>query len=204
MRNNEINKLVEDYKEVIAEEFVSKKFDSFMYKEKLKAEANASQGNLERAKMYLQNSLENMTASIDNVLKNSMFATNPTIYRKLKISLLLNALNSLKTKNVIFTVSPIRHLKDTAHGNQISKATLMLAIDKVIQECKWCCYFPSYEIMMDELRDYRFYAEDMCHPTQQTADYICERFLDWALPADEHDTLKVNIRAFRHGCHISK
>jgi hypothetical protein len=88
----------EAFREVIAEEFVSKKFDSFMYKEKLKAEANASQGNLERAKMYLQNSLENMTASIDNVLKNSMFATNPTIYRKLKISLLLNALNSLKTK----------------------------------------------------------------------------------------------------------
>jgi hypothetical protein len=57
---------------------------------------------------------------------------------------------------------------------------------------------------MDELRDYRFYAEDMCHPTQQTADYICERFLDWALPADEQDTLKENIRAFRHGCHISK
>ena len=65
-------------------------------------------------------------------------------------------------------------------------------------------YFPAYEIMMDELRDYRFYAEDMCHPTQQTADYICERFLDWALPADEHDTLKENIRAFRHGCHIVK
>ncbi len=103
-------------------------------------------------------------------------------------------------KQFIFTVSPIRHFKDGAHGNQISKASLLLGIE----EAGRGDYFPAYEIVMDELRDYRFYAEDMCHPTQQAADYICERFLDWALPADEHDTLKENIRAFRHGCHISK
>jgi hypothetical protein len=103
-------------------------------------------------------------------------------------------------KQFIFTVSPIRHFKDGAHGNQISKASLLLGIE----EAGGGDYFPAYEIVMDELRDYRFYAEDMCHPTQQAADYICERFLDWALPADEHDTLKENIRAFRHGCHISK
>lgn len=57
---------------------------------------------------------------------------------------------------------------------------------------------------MDELRDYRFYAEDMCHPSQQAVGYIGVRFLDWALPACEHERLKENIRAFRHGCHISK
>ena len=88
----------EAFREVITEEFVSKKFDSFMYKEKMKAEANASQGTSERARLFLQSSLENMAASIDKVLQNSLFATNPTMYRKLKISLLLNALNSLKTK----------------------------------------------------------------------------------------------------------
>ena len=103
-------------------------------------------------------------------------------------------------KQFIFTVSPIRHFKDGAHGNQLSKASLLLGIE----EAAGGDYFPAYEIVMDELRDYRFYAEDMCHPTQQTADYICERFLDWALPADEQDTLKENIRAFRHGCHIVK
>ena len=65
-------------------------------------------------------------------------------------------------------------------------------------------YFPSYEIVMDELRDYRFYAEDMCHPSQQTVSHIRERFLDWALPDEEQDILKENIRTFRHGCHISK
>jgi hypothetical protein len=57
--------------------------------------------------------------------------------------------------------------------------------------------------MMDELRDYRFYAEDMCHPTQQAIDYIRERFTSWALPVEEHDTLKENIRTFRRGCHIN-
>ena len=103
-------------------------------------------------------------------------------------------------KQFIFTVSPIRHFKDGAHGNQISKASLLLGIE----EADGGDYFPAYEIVIDELRDYRFYAEDMCHPTQQAADYICERFLDWALPADEQDTLKENIRAYRHGCHIVK
>ena len=116
-------------------------------------------------------------------------------------------------KQFIFTVSPIRHFKDGAHGNQISKASLLLGIEEALAATPvdlsmnpryTADYFPAYEIVMDELRDSRFYAEDMCHPTQQTADYICERFLNWALPADEQDTLKENIRAFRHGCHIAK
>ena len=105
-------------------------------------------------------------------------------------------------KEFIFTVSPIRHFKDGAHGNQLSKASLLLGIEDVLGA--GADYFPAYEIVMDELRDYRFYGEDMCHPTQQAADYICERFLDWALPAEEADTLKENIRTFRHGCHIVK
>ena len=116
-------------------------------------------------------------------------------------------------KQFIFTVSPIRHFKDGAHGNQLSKASLLLGIDEALVATPvdlsmnpryTADYFPAYEIVMDELRDYRFYAEDMCHPTQQAADYICERFLGWALPTQEHDTLKENIRAFRHGCHIAK
>lgn len=106
-------------------------------------------------------------------------------------------------KEFIFTVSPIRHFKDGAHGNQLSKSTLLLGINEYLKDGKGD-YFHAYEIVMDELRDYRFYAEDMCHPTQQTANYICERFLDWALPLQEHGTLKENIRAWKHGCHIVK
>ena len=105
-------------------------------------------------------------------------------------------------KQFIFTVSPIRHFKDGAHGNQLSKASLLLGIEEALVGT--ADYFPAYEIVMDELRDYRFYAEDMCHPTQQTADYICERFLDWALHAEEHVTLKENIRLWRQNSHISK
>ena len=106
-------------------------------------------------------------------------------------------------KEFIFTVSPIRHFKDGAHGNQISKAGLLLGVEEALQSMNGD-YFPAYEIMMDELRDYRFYAEDMCHPTQQAVDYIRERFLSWALPLSEKQLLEENIRKYRHSCHISK
>lgn len=80
-------------------------------------------------------------------------------------------------KNIVFTVSPIRHKKDGLHENQLSKSILLLAIDSL---CKAypnnCYYFPSYEIMMDELRDYRFYADDMLHPSPMAVDYIWEQF----------------------------
>ena len=103
------------------------------------------------------------------------------------------------SKDIIFTVSPIRHFKDGAHGNQISKSTLLLGIEEVLSEGS--DYFPAYEIVMDELRDYRFYAEDMCHPSQQTVDYIRERFLNWALPEKERLQLEENIRSYRRSCH---
>lgn len=78
---------------------------------------------------------------------------------------------------IVLTVSPIRHLRDGLHENQLSKATLLLAIDKLLT----CypdnvSYFPAYEILMDELRDYRYYADDMMHPSDLAADYIWERF----------------------------
>lgn len=78
-------------------------------------------------------------------------------------------------KKLIFTVSPIRHIKDGLHENQLSKATLLLAIDQLTQGN--VTYFPSYEILMDELRDYRYYAEDMLHPSSQAIRYIYEIFL---------------------------
>ncbi|MFM2369878.1 MAG: hypothetical protein RL619_2191 [Bacteroidota bacterium] len=81
--------------------------------------------------------------------------------------------------NIIFTISPVRHLKDGFVENQWSKAHLISAIHSVLntEHCKLNTeYFPSYEIMMDELRDYRFYAEDMLHPNQVAIDYIWKRF----------------------------
>lgn len=73
---------------------------------------------------------------------------------------------------VIFTVSPVRHWKDGAHGNQISKAVLLLAIEKIIEAVDYAGYFPSYELLLDDLRDYRFYSADMLHPSTLAADYI--------------------------------
>lgn len=77
----------------------------------------------------------------------------------------------------IFTVSPVRHLKDGFVENQLSKSHLISAIHKVLEDNK-IIYFPSYELMMDELRDYRFYAKDMIHPNEVAIDYIWERFCE--------------------------
>ena len=79
---------------------------------------------------------------------------------------------------IIITVSPIRYAKYGFHGSQLSKATLLLAADKLTKEMDNVVYFPAYEIVNDELRDYRFYREDMLHPTDQAVEYIWQRFGD--------------------------
>ena len=102
---------------------------------------------------------------------------------------LQQAIKILRDKNpevrVVLTVSPIRYRKYGYHGSQLSKATLLLAIDKMFNgqcsmfnvQCSMVnvCYFPAYEIVNDELRDYRFYAEDMLHPSAQAVEYIWQR-----------------------------
>ncbi len=95
----------------------------------------------------------------------------------------LPLIDELRTMNpqirIMFTVSPIRHKRDGLHANQLSKATLLLAVDELCERRPdMCCYFPAYEIMMDELRDYRFYADDMVHPSSLAVEYIWQRFSD--------------------------
>lgn len=90
----------------------------------------------------------------------------------------------------IFTVSPVRHLADGLHANTLSKATLHLGIEKLVNRYPNAHYFPAYEILIDELRDYRFYADDMMHPSAQAADYIFERFMDFALADSDRPLLK--------------
>jgi hypothetical protein len=88
-----------------------------------------------------------------------------------------NVLRQINPKlEVIFTVSPVRHTKDGIPENQLSKAILRMAIQEIVDQFDFSHYFPSYEIMMDELRDYRFYKEDMIHPSLLAEDYIWERF----------------------------
>ena len=93
-------------------------------------------------------------------------------------------------KQFIFTVSPLRHLKDGLHENQLSKAALLLAVDQVCKQFGNAHYFPAYEILLDELRDYRFYKEDMVHPTEQAVRYIWERFADFAIDPSEKLAMK--------------
>ncbi|MDB5227591.1 MAG: hypothetical protein JWN78_1784 [Bacteroidota bacterium] len=82
----------------------------------------------------------------------------------------------LKDKKVLFTVSPVRHWRDGAIENQRSKSILIESIHQIISKYSNCFYFPAYEIVMDELRDYRFYGEDMLHPNATAIKYIWERF----------------------------
>lgn len=96
-----------------------------------------------------------------------------------------------RTLKLLFTVSPIRHWKDGAQGNQLSKATLLLAIDRLQQAFpEQVAYFPAYEILMDELRDYRFYADDMLHPSPLAIDYIWQRFTESMLSKEAQALLK--------------
>ena len=114
---------------------------------------------------------------------------------------LRQAVDVLRQRNpevhVVFTVSPIRYRKYGYHESQLSKATLLLAVENVCIglngrartevpdcPCQSVAYFPAYEIVMDELRDYRFYAPDMLHPSQQAVDYIWERLVDYCFSAD--------------------
>lgn len=109
---------------------------------------------------------------------------NRFVRRKLTVKKIVNDYSELISRiqsvfpkmNLIFSVSPIRHWKDGPHENNISKSTLLLAINELQLIFPQIQYFPAYEIQMDELRDYRFYASDMLHPSDLAVDYIWKRF----------------------------
>ena len=104
------------------------------------------------------------------------------------IILLIKSIN--KNASILFTVSPVRHIKDGFIENSQSKSHLITAIHQVIDKRKYNYYFPSYEIMMDELRDYRFYAEDMIHPNKTTINYIWEKFMSTWFDVSANSTMK--------------
>ena len=89
---------------------------------------------------------------------------------------------------VVFTISPVRHWKDGAHGNQVSKSVLFVAVEELLKQKTAPQYFPAYELVMDDLRDYRFYNDDMLHPSTSAVDYIWDAFTGCYL---EHNTLNI-------------
>ena len=87
----------------------------------------------------------------------------------------------LRDKRVILTVSPVRHLGDGLQENSLSKAILRLAVEELVAKYENAHYFPSYEILIDDLRDYRYYAEDLAHPSKMAVEYVWEHFCEYAL-----------------------
>mgnify|MGYP000976574869 FL=1 len=118
------------------------------------------------------------------------------------------ALPSATPRCFVFTLSPYRYIKYGLHADKLSKATLLLAIDRLCSPANGdalpaapCFYFPSYEIVNDELRDYRFYAPDMQHPSEQTADYIWERLKEWSFAPADFDRMRQNLKAYKAALH---
>lgn len=91
--------------------------------------------------------------------------------------------------HVVFTVSPVRHLKDGFEGNKRSKAILLLAVEELCGIFPFCSYFPAYEILNDDLRDYRFYASDMTHPAQMAIDYVWEKLRTLCISEEDNKLL---------------
>ena len=104
-------------------------------------------------------------------------------------------------KKWLFTVSPIRHIRDGLHENQLSKATLQLALEAISDQCSVVSYFPSYEMMLDELRDYRFYADDLVHPSSLAVNYIWERFVECFCTNQTKNELVLQHKRWKHEHH---
>jgi hypothetical protein len=107
---------------------------------------------------------------------------------------------AMPDKKWLFTVSPIRHLKDGLHENHINKGILLQAVEQLTKQ-SGCSYFPAYEIMLDELRDYRYYAEDMVHPSSMAVEYIWQRLVETYMTADTQAEMKTLHQLWRDEHH---
>ena len=121
-------------------------------------------------------------------------------------ALLRGIIDAHPEKHFILTVSPIRHLGNGAHLNTLSKSTLHLAVEAIISHSgldpeSHTAYFPAYEILMDELRDYRFYADDLVHPAPAAVQIVWERFLDACTDPADRPAIVASERAARSARH---
>lgn len=134
------------------------------------------------------------------------FPTATFLRRKLSVDECIDAISmlvyALGNKRVIFTISPIRHVADTLHGNQVSKATLLTSLHTVMEINTEIQYFPSYEIMLDDLRDYRFYAADLKHPSETAINYIYEVFGEYYFSNQTIEKARVCRKQSKRKAHI--
>nr|WP_308199475.1 GSCFA domain-containing protein [Chitinophaga sedimenti] len=124
---------------------------------------------------------EEIITAIDNMMHRLFF-----VNRKVKI---------------LFTVSPVRYVRDGVVENNLSKAILLQAVHHLVNKFDRLYYFPAYELVIDDLRDYRFFKEDMVHPNEQAIQYVWEKFVTSSMDASTQELLKVVAevsRARRH------
>lgn len=145
------------------------------------------------ARVYYLKSTGNAVANCHKqpakLFDNKLLTVNQIIDTWSSLIAVLQEVNPLL--KIVFTVSPVRHWKDGAVGNQVSKSTLHVAINSLVEQHTGSAYyFPSYEIMMDELRDYRYYATDMLHPSPLAVDYIWERLVEAMVDKKSVDIMK--------------
>ena len=112
------------------------------------------------------------------------------------ISETINMLKDISSEElqVLFTISPVRHVKDGIIENQRSKSLLINAVHELVEVSEYCEYLPIYEILMDDLRDYRFYKEDLIHPNNQAIQYIWEKFSKAYITPETLDFMKENLK----------
>ena len=136
--------------------------------------------------------------TVSNCLKRPSYEFTRRIMESEEIALALQeVMDRHPEKRFILTVSPVRHLGDGAHANSVSKARLLLAADM----CRGAEYFPAFEILNDELRDYRFYADDLVHPSSSAIAVIWERFLETFAATEELDRIAANEKTARREAH---
>lgn len=134
-------------------------------------------------------------------LPSQMFARQMMSVEEITELLTQTIEKHLPNKQVVLTVSPVRHIADGLDGNSLSKATLRVAAASVAERLERVNYFPSFEIMNDDLRDYRFYEADMVHPSAVAVDYIWERWCEWAISPSVSEPMHEAERLWRAAHH---
>ena len=153
---------------------------------------------------FVWNSLRRNGMTVSNCLKRPGTEFSRSLLSVQECaSFLTGIVTAHPEKEFIFTVSPIRHLSDGAHANTVSKSTLQLSADAVISAAGNAGYFPAYEILMDDLRDYRFYAKDMIHPSESAVDYIWEKFIETYISEKDIAGLRENEKSSLRARHRS-
>lgn len=144
--------------------------------------------------VYKLNQFDIIVANCHKI-PNTHFSKLLLAEHQIKTSLknIIEMLTDMGKKNmkIFFTLSPVRHIKDGMVENNISKSKLLCAIHSVVESYDNCEYFPSYEFMMDDLRDYRFYKEDLIHPNDVAIKYIWEKFKNAHISPDEFSTMQM-------------